>query len=169
MNKLFKALDQFLWLGSVLNLCLLVSVVLLQVFARVALPQAPAWTEEASRFFFIWTVGFAAGPAVRERAYVDVDSFTTHLPAKAQLYLAILIDLLLFCFSAVMAYEASKLFVNVAGQTSAALLWPMRVFYAAVLLQTSMLTLYLARSVAWMIRTGKMRHEEFAGKEGDAI
>ena len=169
MNKLFKALDQFLWLGAVLNLCLLVSVVLLQVFARVALPQAPAWTEEASRFFFIWTVGFAAGPAVRERAYVDVDSFTTHLPAKAQLHLAILIDLLLFCFCAVMAYEASKLFVNVAGQTSAALLWPMRVFYAAVLLQTSMLTLYLARSVAWMIRTGKMRHEELTGKEGEAI
>jgi TRAP-type C4-dicarboxylate transport system permease small subunit len=169
VNKFFKFLDQFMWLGSVLNLCLLVGVVLLQVFARVALPQAPSWTEEASRFFFIWTVGFAAGPAVSQGAYVDVDSFTTHLPAKAQLFLAILIDLLLFCFSAVMAYEANKLFVNVAGQTSAALLWPMRVFYAAVLLQTSMLTLYLARSVARMIRTGKMRHEEFAGKEGDAI
>ena len=169
MSKLFKPLDQFLWLGSMLNMSLLVGVVLLQVFARVALPQAPAWTEEASRFFFIWTVGFAAGPAVRERAYVDVDSFTTHLPAKAQLHLAILIDLLLFCFCAVMAYEASKLFVNVAGQTSAALLWPMRVFYAAILLQTSMLTLYLARSVAWMIRTGKMRREESTGKEGEVV
>ncbi len=169
MSKLFKPLDQFLWLGSMLNMSLLVGVVLLQVFARVALPQAPAWTEEASRFFFIWTVGFAAGPAVRERAYVDVDSFTTHLPAKVQLFLAILIDVLLCCFSAIMTYEASKLFVNVAGQTSAALLWPMRGFYAAILLQTAMITLYMARSVVRMIQTGNMRTEESSIKGGEAI
>ena len=50
MNKLFKVLDQFMWLGSLLNMFMLVGVVLLQVFARVALPQVPAWTEEASRF-----------------------------------------------------------------------------------------------------------------------
>ena len=169
MNKLFKLLDHCMWLGSLLSMFMLVGVVLLQVFARVALPQVPAWTEEASRFFFIWAVGFAAGPAVREQAYVDVDSFTLHLPAKIQLILAILIDSLLCCFSAIMTYEASKLFVNVAGQTSAALLWPMRVFYAAILLQTAMLTLYLARSVVRMIQTGNMRNEESSIKGGEAI
>ena len=169
MNKLFKALDQFLWLGAVLNLCLLVSVVLLQVFARVALPQAPAWTEEASRFFFIWAVGFAAGPAVRAQAYVDVDSFTTHLPEKAQLGVAVIIDTILAIFCAIIAYEATKLFINVAGQTSAALLWPMRVFYAAVLLQTAMLSLYLARSVVRMIQTGHIKNEEAGIKGGEAL
>lgn len=68
-----------------------------------------------------------------------------------------------------MTYEASKLFVNVAGQTSAALLWPMRVFYAAILLQTAMITLYMARSVVRMIQTGNMRTEESSIKGGEAI
>jgi TRAP-type C4-dicarboxylate transport system permease small subunit len=169
VNKLFKILDQFMWLGSVLNMFMLVGVVLLQVFARVALPQVPAWTEEASRFFFMWAVGFAAGPAVREQAYVDVDSFTVHLPQKAQIWLAILLDAILMFFCGVMAYEATKLTIAVEGQTSAALIWPMKVFYAAIGLQTIMLTLYLARSVARMIQTGSIKNEDAGSKGGEAL
>ena len=169
MKALFRFLDQVMWLGAVLSMFILLGVVLLQVFARVALPQVPAWTEEASRFFFMWAVGFAAGPAVREQAYVDVDSFTIHLPKKAQLWLAILLDSVLVVFTAVMAYESFKLIQSLEGQTSAALLWPMHVFYAAIWLQTAMLTLYLARSVVRMIRTGSIKNEEQGVKGGEAF
>ena len=58
MKIVFRIIDQWMWLGSVVSMFLLLGVVLLQVFARVALPQVPAWTEEASRFFFMWAVGF---------------------------------------------------------------------------------------------------------------
>ena len=169
MKALFRFLDQVMWLGAVLSMFILLGVVLLQVFARVALPQVPAWTEEASRFFFMWAVGFAAGPAVREQAYVDVDSFTIHLPQKVQLWLAILLDSVLVVFTAVMAYESAKLIQSLEGQTSAALLWPMHVFYAAIWLQTAMLTLYLARSVVRMIRTGSIKNEEQGVKGGEAF
>ena len=169
MKALFRFLDQVMWLGAVLSMFILLGVVLLQVFARVALPQVPAWTEEASRFFFMWAVGFAAGPAVREQAYVDVDSFTIHLPQKVQLWLAILLDSVLVVFTAVMAYESAKLIQSLEGQTSAALLWPMHVFYAAIWLQATMLTLYLARSVVRMIRTGSIKNEEQGVKGGEAF
>lgn len=169
MKTLFRILDQWMWLGAVVSMFLLLGVVLLQVFARVALPQVPAWTEEASRFFFMWAVGFAAGPAVREQAYVDVDSFTIHLPQKVQLWLAIVLDSVLVVFAAVMTYEATKLIQTLEGQTSAALLWPMHVFYAAVWLQAVMLTLYLARSVVRMLRTGSIKNEEQGVKGGEAF
>ena len=169
VKSFFRFLDYSMWMGSLVSMFLLVGVVLLQIFARVALPQVPAWTEEASRFFFIWAVGFAAGPAVREQAYVDVDSFTIHLPEKAQLGLAILLDAILAVFSAIMAYESTKLFINVAGQTSAALLWPMRAFYAAILLQTVMLALYFVCSVVRMIQTGHIKNEEAGIKGGEAL
>ena len=169
MKIIFRFIDQWMWFGAVVSMFLLLGVVLLQVFARVALPQVPAWTEEASRFFFMWAVGFAAGPAVREQAYVDVDSFTIHLPQKAQLWLAILLDAVLVVFTAVMAYESVKLIQTLEGQTSAALIWPMHVFYAAICLQTFMLTLYLARSVVRMIRTGSIKNEEQGIKGGEAF
>lgn len=169
MKIIFRFIDQWMWFGAVVSMFLLLGVVLLQVFARVALPQVPAWTEEASRFFFMWAVGFAAGPAVREQAYVDVDSFTIHLPQKIQLWLAILLDSVLVVFTAVMTYESTKLIQSLEGQTSAALLWPMHVFYAAIFLQSIMLTLYLARSVVRMIRTGSIKNEEQGVKGGEAF
>jgi TRAP-type C4-dicarboxylate transport system permease small subunit len=169
VKTLFRVLDQWMWAGSVASMFLLVGVVLLQVFARVALPQVPAWTEEASRFFFMWAVGFAAGPAVREQAYVDVDSFTIHMPAKLQLGLAVVIDAILTVFTAIMAYESGKLVLAVEGQTSAALIWPMWVFYASIWLQTTMLSLYLARSVVRMLHTGSIKNEEQGIKGGEAL
>lgn len=169
MNIIFRFLDHWLRLGAILSMFLLLGVVLLQVFARVALPQVPAWTEEASRLFFMWAVAFAAGPAVREQAYVDVDSFTIHLPKKLQLWLAVVLDAILVVFSAVMVYESSKLILSLEGQTSAALMWPMHIFYASIWLQTAMLTLYLARSVVRMIRTGSIKNEDQGVKGGEAI
>lgn len=169
MNTLFRILDRWMWFGAVASMFLLLGVVLLQVFARVALPQVPSWTEEASRFFFMWAVAFAAGPAVREQAYVDVDSFTIHLPKKLQLWLAILLDAILVIFCGIMAYESIKLIASLEGQTSAALIWPMHFFYASIWLQTAMLTLYLARSVVRMIRTGSIKNEEQGIKGGEAI
>ena len=169
MKTFFLFLDRVMWLGAVLSMFILLGVVLLQVFARVALPQVPAWTEEASRFFFMWAVAFAAGPAVREQAYVDVDSFTIHLPKKAQLWLAIFLDAVLVVFSAIMVHESTKLILSLEGQTSAALIWPMHVFYASIFIQTAMLTLYLARSVVRMIQTGSIKNEEQGVKGGEAI
>ena len=169
MNILFRFLDHWLRMGAILSMFLLLGVVLLQVFARIALPQVPAWTEEASRLFFMWAVAFAAGPAVREQAYVDVDSFTIHLPQKLQLWLAILLDTLLVGFSGIMVHESSKLIMSLEGQTSAALMWPMHIFYASIWLQTAMLTLYLARSVVRMIRTGSIKNEDQGVKGGEAI
>lgn len=169
MKILFDFLDRVMYIGAIFNMFILLGVVLLQVFARVALPQVPAWTEEASRLFFMWAVAFAAGPAVREQAYVDVDSFTIHLPQKIQLWLAIIMDVILVGFCGVITYESTKLVVSVEGQTSAALIWPMWVFYLSVWLQSLMLTLYLARSVVRMIKTGSIKNEEHGVKGGEAI
>ena len=147
MKQTFLILDRFLWLGSIITMLALVAVVLLQVFARVALPIVPSWTEEASRLFFIWCVAFAAGPAIRERAYVDVDSFTSFLPRKVQLILALFIDLLLVLFAATLTYQATNLIFSVQGHTSAALQWPMAVFYIAIWMQAFMLTVYLLQLI----------------------
>ena len=44
MKIIFRFIDQWMWFGAVVSMFLLLGVVLLQVFARVALPQVPAWT-----------------------------------------------------------------------------------------------------------------------------
>jgi len=79
MKKLWVLFGRLLELSSILSFLGLVAVVLLQVYARLFLPKSPHWTEEASRFLFIYTVSFASGLAIREKAFVNVDVFTNLL------------------------------------------------------------------------------------------
>ena len=81
-----KSLKNFcegiLKMGSIASLAGMVSVVMLQVVARLFFPKVPTWTEEVSRLMLLYTVGFSAGLAVKERAYVNVDILTSRFPAK---------------------------------------------------------------------------------------
>lgn len=71
-----------------------------QVIARNTLPRAPIWTEEASRFLFIYMVAFGVGIAVHSNEYVGVELLVDLLPRKAQKIYQIVVMLAIaaFCF-----------------------------------------------------------------------
>ena len=62
--------------GTIFSAFGLIFTVILQILSRrffVAL--APPWTEEVSRFFFIYTISFGAGLAQKENYMVSMDYF----------------------------------------------------------------------------------------------
>lgn len=50
-----------------------IGATLIQIYARFFMESAPAWTEEASRFFFVYAMSFAAGLAMKDDYYVYID------------------------------------------------------------------------------------------------
>lgn len=72
MGKLLIRIQKIGVLWSTLGLIL---VVVLQIFARFFLEKAPPWTEELSRIFFIYSVAFAAGLALKDNYFVHLDYF----------------------------------------------------------------------------------------------
>ena len=162
-----KSLKNFcegiLKMGSIASLAGMVSVVMLQVVARLFFPKVPTWTEEVSRLMLLYTVGFSDGLAVKEKAYVNVDILISRFPAKVNAILGILIDLVLAVFFGTVTREAWSVVIAVEGQTSAALLMPMSVFYFSMFLASLTLTVYLIGAVAGAIRTFGPRKE--AGEE----
>ncbi len=63
-------------IGKVISigaLILMVCFILLQVFMRYALNDAPNWTEEAARFGMLWMVGLMAPLAYRQGGFVAID------------------------------------------------------------------------------------------------
>ena len=147
MRKLWSLFGRVLELGSILSFLGLVGVVLLQVYARLFLPKSPHWTEEASRFLFIYTVSFASGLAIRERAFVNVDVFTNLLPQGAQRWLQILLDVLVAAFMAVVFYYSLKNLGIGRMQTSASLRVPMHYIFASMSVLSGTVVLYSAASV----------------------
>lgn len=86
-----KAISRMLKYGTLLSTIGLIFSVLLQIFARFFLPNTPAWTEEASRLFFIYATAFSAGLALKNKYYVHLDLFFEQFPMRIKNILLILI------------------------------------------------------------------------------
>jgi len=91
MKKVSRILGRILKYGTLISTLGLIGTVLLQIFARFLLESAPSWTEEASRFLFIYAISFAAGLAMKQKYYVHLDLIFNKLSPKGQQLLEFLI------------------------------------------------------------------------------
>lgn len=133
MRALLRFIERFLELGTILTLAAICLVVGLQVVGRYVFKTTPFWTEEVSRFLFIYLVAFGAGLAVRHKSYVNLDVITSLLPPKAQKVLALAVNAIILGFLAVFFRESVDLVVKVQFQRSPVLGLPMSYPYAALL------------------------------------
>ena len=65
---------------------------------------AAVWTEELSRYIFIWISYLAVPVAIRKRSSIRVDIIYDHLPARWKNVSWIVVDILFFCLTAVIAW-----------------------------------------------------------------
>jgi len=72
---------------------LMIAVMLLQVSTRYIYSQPLPWTEEASRFSYIWAIFLGAAIAQRSRSHMTVTILTEALPHKVQMVMQVLTDL----------------------------------------------------------------------------
>ena len=104
MKKLLDRYHALLSALLVLAVALLMVPITMQVISRyTALIPSYIWTEELSRFVFIWMVMLGAMIAVRERTHFDVDVWPTLGPG-ATAALRIVSNLLVLVFALVYAW-----------------------------------------------------------------
>lgn len=156
MNTLVRYIGAVLKYGALLATAGFVASVLLQIFARLLLPTAPSWTEEAARLFFVVAIGCAAGPALRGGAYVNFDFLYAKLPAAWRNRLDLLIDALTVGLFGIFTYHAAR-FVRMGwAERSPSLEFPMAVAFAGVfVLGLSLLFYALARLGRHFVSTAK--------------
>ncbi|MGN7312892.1 TRAP transporter small permease [Alkalicoccobacillus gibsonii] len=79
MKKAAK-LDQLLNYLTIILFSSLLLVVIIQIMSRY-LPYSAIWTEELSRYFFVYSITVAAPLAIRKNEFIKVDMLLTMLPA----------------------------------------------------------------------------------------
>lgn len=153
-----SALDKVLEIGTVMTTTGIIVTVTIQAFARLCLPAAPAWTEEGARMCFVFSVAFAAGLAVRDHAFVKVDTLQRLLPERHARVLRLVIHLAVLGLMITVAVFAVD-FIRVAqGQRSPCLQVPMGAVHGAILLLAVMIALYTALEIAQGV--GQLRPSE---------
>ncbi|MDR1936791.1 MAG: TRAP transporter small permease [Candidatus Accumulibacter sp.] len=83
------------------QLMLMTVFIFYQIIMRYVFNDAPEWSEEISRYLFIWSSFIAAGMGVREHIHIGIDAVVNLLPTplrRATQYLVALIILALGVF-----------------------------------------------------------------------
>lgn len=142
LQKIADRLEVFLRVLGLLCFGGMVLVVLLQVATRLWLPWPVSWTEEFSRFFFLYCIAFCAPVALKNRELVFVDMLVLNLPAKAQAVFLIVGDILISVLCIVICIQAVPYTQLGVGQTAPASGWPMTVFYASMIILSLFLSLF---------------------------
>ncbi|MEM9325556.1 MAG: TRAP transporter small permease subunit [Bacteroidota bacterium] len=102
----YRVIRQFVELAAVTSLVGMVIVVSIQVLARFALPSAPAWTEELSRVFFVYSVAFGIGAAVDRDELVRLSLLENYLSQSLVGHLKLIMRLVVIAVSLVIARYA---------------------------------------------------------------
>ncbi|MGB4199363.1 MAG: TRAP transporter small permease, partial [Tepidanaerobacteraceae bacterium] len=133
MNKK-DYIERILGLGTFLCFTALIITVLIQIFTRfLPLGISFIWTEEATRFFFIFSVAFAAPLAMKQREYVNVDLVLNYLPKNIRHLFEIIIDLLSIVLFTIVFFQAIKFAKLGVGQTSPAMRIPAYIGFSSII------------------------------------
>ncbi len=132
MATLLRALDRVLDRATLLLLAVLLLVVGVQIFARYVLNHSLYWSEEVSRYLFIYLVFLGAAIVLRRNGHIQVSFFVERLPAPLRRTVAILVDLLLLWFVAAVCLQSIRLALMVWTVPTAALEIPWTVVYLGI-------------------------------------
>ncbi len=129
-----RFIEKLLKLGTIWSLFLLVASVLLQIFARFFLAQAPSWTEEVSRLLFIFSIAFASALALKSNYYIHLDVFYNMLKNKWKKIITITILVTTFFLFLILAITSVKFVIMGFNENSPSMGIKMGVAFSSMLL-----------------------------------
>lgn len=116
-----KYLDLFVESGVIISLTGMILSVVIQVFTRFFLESAPHWTEEAARIFFIFSVAFGSGLAIRDQGYVHLEYFLDKLNVKTKYRIQMIIHGVIMLFGILISFYSIKFIQIGSSETSPSL------------------------------------------------
>ncbi|MCP4338764.1 MAG: TRAP transporter small permease [Desulfobulbaceae bacterium] len=99
-----KVYDNFEEIMSVVCVGVMVACLMLQVGMRLATGSGVAWTEELSRYSFLWTVFAAAVLVAKQGAHVRISAQYLLMPPKYRLFFRIFTDIIWVGFNLYIAW-----------------------------------------------------------------
>ncbi|MGQ4879022.1 TRAP transporter small permease [Billgrantia sp. LNSP4103-1] len=142
VGRLIGWVDTLFTVLAVLALVAIAGTVLLQISARLFLPFSVSWTEELSRYLFIYMVALSAGVVLRQHRHISVELFHHALGPRSKAAYQALICLLIAGFAGVVLPYAWQYAQNGAWQTSPTLKVPMLYIFFSTVVMFALLLVY---------------------------
>lgn len=132
--------------GMALLIGMVVSVVL-QVVFRYIIGKPLGWTEEASRFFFVWLIMLEIGHCIAVKAHMKVELFVDLFPWKIQLVLMTFMKIATLVFFIYLIPHTWKLAVAQYKIKSTAMQLPYSYIYGSVTMGAVLSALHMIENL----------------------
>jgi len=107
-------------------------VVTLQIVCRYILLELPPWSEELSRYLFIWGNFVGAGVALARSSHVSIESLVTRMSAPVRRKLETVVAILVTAFAFFLVYQGIKTAAAMNGSYSITMHFSMAWVFAAL-------------------------------------
>lgn len=161
--KLRKWLDLILSILTVASFAGVIIVVTIQIMSRY-LPYTAIWTEELTRYLFIYAICFGAPLALIRGEFINVDMLLAKMSHHFRRYYEIIIYLAIILISGVMVFAGWE-FTLLGKQTSATMPFKMSWIHAAIMIMGLFLTLYSVFKIIRLFRNQEDFKSHMGGGE----
>lgn len=139
--KPLKLLDKTLEALTALCFTGIIIIVTIQILFRF-LPFSVVWTEELTRFLFLYAVSFGAPIAMKRHEFISIDFILNVIPEKFRNYYKALTSLFVVGVSFFIAYQGYTFMLIGQGQTSATMAIEMSWIHASIGLSMLLIGFY---------------------------
>lgn len=132
IEKIFGKVQNFLLALIGIALALMMSVIMLQTLTRYVIFYSLPWSEELSRYLFVFMIMIGLTVAIRDDMLISIDLIDRILPEKADKYLDTIRKLFALLVSVVVVVCCSRMFTIGMIQKSPAMGIPMIIMYGTI-------------------------------------
>ena len=140
----------------------LLLVILLQIFGRTFMKNPPPWTEEMSRFIFLWYCFLGCAVTLREKQPLGLDYFYNKFNVKVRRTIDIIIQILTLVFGGYCAFYGTTLLDVVRKRVAPITRLSMRWFYFVLPIMGALFVLLALENLIDLLKK-----EPEAEKEGE--
>jgi TRAP-type C4-dicarboxylate transport system permease small subunit len=127
----------------VLFLTVMTQVVFRTPFIIRTVPYAPIWTEELSRWLFVYVVFFGASRGVYARDHIAIDTLVTRSPPRLQAVTAVFVDVVMLIAVVLVIFVAFRGMPFVAQQRATTLPFTYRYLYGVIPVSCTLMAIRL--------------------------
>lgn len=159
-----------IWLDRVLSFLTVASfsgviiVVMIQIMSRY-LPYTAIWTEELTRYLFLYAICFGAPLALLRGEFINVDLIFAKMSHNVRRFYEVFIYLLILFLGAILVKEGWFFYQLGKNQTSATMPFQMSAIHASILIMSIFLVLYSIVKIIRLIRNKEDFKSQIGGGE----
>ncbi|MBA9027412.1 MULTISPECIES: TRAP transporter small permease [Bacillaceae] len=133
-----------------------------QVLSRFVFNISIGWTEEISRYFFVWLIYLSAAMAAKHGRHIRVEIIDTFFPRSISKWFGLLSDILWVAFTIFVAFYGYEMVMMMMGhgQLSPAVQLPMWLVYSIIPIGYALIALRVLQGIIGRFRGDDELSEE---------